>query len=122
MSKVNLDNVKDINELNAKCNEWLKVNQAQEQAFNECRQRLIREEREKKRRDEELFRENLAKSVSEENSFSMEVARIIVDKAWKDGHSCGLNEVRTYADIYSEFVEKIIDALCDDGTIPAYAG
>ena len=122
MANINLENVKDINELNAKHNEWLKVNQAQEKAFNECRQRLIREEREARRKEEELFRDNLAKSIAEENSFSLEVARIIVDKAWEDGHSCGLSEVRTYANIHSEFVEKIINALCNDGTIPMFAG
>ena len=118
MAKVNLENVKDIRELNAKHGEWLKANQAQERAFNECRQRLIREEREARRRDEELFREKLADSVAKENGFSLGVAKIIVDKAWEDGHSCGLSEVRTYAQIHSEFVADIINALREDGTIP----
>ena len=74
MAKVNLENIKDIKELNAKHNEWLKSNQAQEREFNECRQRLIREEREARRRDEELFRGKLADSVAKENGFPFGVA------------------------------------------------
>ena len=122
MEKMNLQDIKDINELNAKHNEWLKSNQAQEREFNECRQRIIRVEREARRRDEELFRGRLADSVAKENGFSLRVAEIIVNKAWEDGHSRGLSEVRTYAQIHSEFVADIINALREDGTIPMFAG
>lgn len=118
MAKVNLENVKDIRELNEKHDEWLKAYQAQEREFEECRKRIIREEREARRRDDELFRGRITDSVAKENGFSLGVAKIIVDKAWEDGHSCGLSEVRTYSQIYSEFVADIIHALRADGIIP----
>lgn len=118
MKKENLQDIKNINELDARRREWLKGVNKQDKIFNECRQRIIREKQKARRRDEELFRGKLVDSVAKENGFSLGVAKIIVNKAWEDGHSCGLSEVRTYAQIHSEFVADIINALREDGTIP----
>ena len=118
MEKKNLQDIKNINELNANRREWLKGVNKQDKIFNECRQSIIREAQKARRRDEELFRGRLVDSVAKENGFSLGVARIIVNKAWEDGHSCGLSEVRTYAQTYSDFVVDIINALQEDGIIP----
>lgn len=118
MAEINTENAKDINELDAKRREWLKGVNEQDKSIIEWQQNIIREKQETLRKNELSFKENLAKSVSEENNFSLGVARIIVNKAWEDGHSCGLSEVRTYAQIHSEFVADIINALQEDGIIP----
>ena len=118
MAEINTENAKDINELDAKRIEWLKGVNERDKSIIEWQQNIIREKQETLRKNELSFKENLAKSVSEENNFSLGVSKIIVNKALEDGHSCGLSEVRTYAQTYSDLVVDIINALRKDGTIP----
>ena len=69
---------------------------------------IEREElRKKERREFEKFKKDLIDELMS-NGFSMPNAEIIFTKAWADGHSCGYEEVKSYAYEYADMIEKIM--------------
>jgi hypothetical protein len=76
--------------------------------FEARRQELIREERARKEQEQHDWRDNLANSLLKNyNIGCKEIAVMIVDRAWEDGHSYGYNEVSWKAEDLAEFIEKI---------------
>ena len=99
----------------------IRKKQAEELAAFDEQQKLEREKFIKKQekdieRDELLRKERcefekFKKDLIDElmsNGFSMPNAEIIFTKAWTDGHSCGYEEVKSYAYEYADMVEKIM--------------
>lgn len=66
------------------------------------------EAREQRRKEEQLFRENLVNRIATDYDFGKAIARVCVDKGWEDGHAAGYNEVQTQAEIAADFAEKIL--------------
>lgn len=76
--------------------------------FEARRKELIREERARKEQEQRDWRDNLAKQLlNDYNIGCKEIAVMIVDWAWTEGHSYGYNEVRLKAEDLAELVEKM---------------
>ena len=67
-----------------------------------------REAREQRRKEERLFRENLANEIATDYGFGLAIAKACVDKGWEDGHASGYSEVRAQSEIAADFAEKIL--------------
>lgn len=63
-----------------------------------------------KREDKKFLKEAL-ESIKQEYGFNDTISKLILDKAWEDGHAYGYNEVNLHIDELAEMVEKIIKSL-----------
>lgn len=88
---------------------WIEKVNRQNEAFKKEEARIRAEERERRRKEEENFRNRLKEEIARDYNMSFEQAEILVYQAWEHGHSCGYNEVRSYAQDFAEWVEKILD-------------
>lgn len=76
--------------------------------FEALKNELIREERDRKRKEQLEWRDNLANRLMKYYSIGCkEVAEMIVNQAWEDAHSYGYAEVTGKAEDLAELVEKI---------------
>lgn len=66
------------------------------------------EAREQRRKEELLFRKNLADKIATDYGFGSAIAKACVDKGWEDGHSAGYSEVRAQTEIAADFAQKIL--------------
>lgn len=64
--------------------------------------------KEQRRKEEQQFREKLVDEIATEYGFGKEIAKACVDKGWEDGHASGYTEVRTQAEISTDFAVKIL--------------
>ena len=103
-----LKNVKTIEELDAQREAFLEKMRLEDNKYLLKRGQLVKEERERRHKEERDWRDNLAKTIYEEyNVYPREVATLIVDRAWDEGHSYGYDEVTSKAHSLADFVEKI---------------
>ena len=76
--------------------------------FEARKQELIREERIQKMNEQLVWRDNLANRLMKEYNIGYkEIAEMIVEHAWEDGHSYGYGEVTWRAEDLAELVEKV---------------
>lgn len=112
-----LKDVKTVQELDAQREAFLEKVRIEDNKYLLKRGQLVKEERERRHREELDFRELLAKTIYEEyNVYPREVAKMIVDRAWDEGHSYGYDDVRNRAASLATFTEKIIkitEDLCE---------
>lgn len=88
---------------------YLEQVKQQEQEYKAVHSKLVLEEREFRRKQEETLRNNLIDEIWRENHVGgRNNAVLIVDLAWDEKHSYGYNEVRGYAEDLAEFVSKIV--------------
>ena len=98
-----------LKELEKEQNEFLAKVEVEKQKFEEKRKHLILEEKERKRKEVQDFKEDLAKQLLNDYHIGCkEIALMIVDRAWEDAHSYGYSEVRYKAEDLAEFIENVI--------------
>ena len=62
-------------------------------------------------KEDKKFLEQTLESIKNEYGFSDSISKMILDKAWEDGHAYGYKEVLLNIEELAEMVEKIIKAL-----------
>lgn len=88
---------------------YLEQVKKQEQEYNDARNKLISEEREFRRKQEDDWRNNLIDEIWKWNNVGgRNNAKLIVERAWYEKHSYGYNEVRDHAEDLAEFVSMIV--------------
>lgn len=98
-----------MNELEARRKAYMKQVEEEVKKFEEDANRFRQEERERKRQEERDWSDNLAKRLlNDYNIGCKEIAVMIVDRAWDQGHSYGYNEVTRKAEDIAAFIEKVI--------------
>lgn len=100
---------KQMEELQARKQAWQEQVKRQNDLFAEEERQIREEERRKKQSEKENFLEDLKKEIACDYDMSLEQAEILVAQAWERGHSCGYNEVHSYAQDFGEWVKKILD-------------
>ena len=61
--------------------------------------------------EENKFLELALESIKKEYGFNETISKIILEKAWEEGHAYGYKEVLLHIEELAEMVEKIIKAL-----------
>ena len=116
-TEVILENVKTVEELDAQREAFLEQMRLEDNKYLLKRGQLVKEARERQRKEEQDFRDDLAKTIYEEyNVYPREAATLIVDRAWDEGHSYGYDEVKSKAHSLANFVEKItklVEEICE---------
>ena len=62
-------------------------------------------------KEDNKFIEQTLERIKKEYGFNETISKIILEKAWEEGHAYGYHEVNLYIDELAEMVEKIIKAL-----------
>ena len=62
-------------------------------------------------KEDNKFLEQTLERIKKEYGFNETISKIILEKAWEEGHAYGYHEVNLHIDELSEMVEKIIKAL-----------
>ena len=62
-------------------------------------------------KEDNKFLEQTLERIKKEYGFNKTISKIILKKAWEEGHAYGYNEVNLHIEELSEIVEKIIKAL-----------
>ena len=111
-----LKDVKTVEELDAQREAFLEKMRLEDTKYLEKRCQLVNEARERQRKEEQDWRDQLEGDIwSRYDLGPKEVAKMIVDRAWDEGHSYGYDEVRAKAEslaLYTEKVVKITEEMC----------
>ena len=62
-------------------------------------------------KEENKFLEQTIERIKKEYGFNETISKIILEKAWEEGHAYGYHEVNLHIDELAEMVEKIIKAI-----------
>lgn len=62
-------------------------------------------------KEDNKFLEQTLERIKKEYGFNETISKIILEKAWQEGHAYGYNEVNLHIEELAEMVEKIIKAL-----------
>ena len=62
-------------------------------------------------KEDNKFLEQTLESIKNEYGFNETISKIILEKAWEEGHAYGYHEVNLHIDELAEMVEKIIKAI-----------
>ena len=62
-------------------------------------------------KEENKFLEQALERIKKEYGFNETISKIILEKAWQEGHAYGYHEVKLHIEELAEMVEKIIKAL-----------
>ena len=115
-TEVILKDVKTVEELDAQREAFLEKMRLEDTKYLEKRCQLVNEARERQRKEEQDWRDQLEQDIWHDYDLGpKEVAKLIVDRAWDEGHSYGYDEVRAKAEslaLYTEKVVKITAEMC----------
>lgn len=95
-------------------NQSVKWNWQRVQEHNELAQKAKQAYRNKMNDIDRWFNQQVREVIQNELHVSEKVAGIIFDEAWKDGHANGYQETITYAQIYCDFIQRILNAMKDE--------
>ena len=62
-------------------------------------------------KEDNKFLEKTLESIKKEYGIKETISKIILEKAWQEGHAYGYHEVNLHIDELAEMVEKIIKAI-----------
>lgn len=79
---------------------------AENQRIREAKQAV----QEKRMQKKQQFLDDIASAVQTEHDFTVNQSKIIAAQAWEEGHSNGLYEVITQAQIIADFCETFLKA------------
>lgn len=109
-----LKDVKTIKELDAQREAFLERMRIEDNKYLLKRGQLVKEERERRYKEEQDWRDQLERDIWHDYDLGpKDVAKMIVDRAWDEGHSYGYDEVKGKAESLAEFVEEIIKLVVD---------
>ena len=115
-TEVILKDVKTVEELDAQREAFLEKMRMEDTKYLEKRCQLVKEERERRQKEAQNWRDRLEGDIwSRYDLGPKEVAKMVVDRAWDEGHSYGYDEVRAKAEslaLYTEKVVKITEEMC----------
>jgi hypothetical protein len=115
-TEVILEDVKTVEELDAQREAFLEKMRLEDNKYLLKRGQLVKEERERRHKEEQDWRDQLERDILHDYDLGpKEVAKMIVDRAWDEGHSYGYDEVKAKAEslaLYTEKVVKITEEMC----------
>ena len=75
---------------------------------------LVKEERERRQKEVQNWLDNLVDEIWKCYDVGpKEVAKMIVDRAWDEGHSYGYDEVKAKAESLVEYTEKVVKIIAE---------
>ena len=115
-TEVILKDVKTVEELDAQREAFLEKMRLEDNKYLEKYCQLVKEERERRQKEIRDWCNNLTDEIWKGYDVGpKEVAKLIVDRAWDEGHSYGYDEVKAKAEslaLYTEKVVKITEEMC----------
>ena len=100
-----LNDIHDLDELQA----IREAHRKEAEAIKQAEERILQEERDKRRQQEHKFREDLAAKICDNHyDLGYRSCEKIVDRVWEDHHSYGTQEVVNAADDLADFIEQIV--------------
>lgn len=108
-TEVILKDVKTIEELDAQREAFLEKMRLEDAKYLEKRCQLVNEERERRKKEEHDWRDQLKRDIwSYYDLGPKEIAKMIVDRAWDEGHAYGYGEVKAKAESLAKYTEKVV--------------
>ena len=109
-----LKDVKTVEELDAQREAFLEKMRLEDTKYLEKRCQLVNEERERRKKEERDWRDRLEGDIwSDYDLGPKEVAKLIVERAWDEGHSYGYAEVKAKAESLAEYTEKVVKIIAE---------
>ena len=108
-TEVILKDVKTVEELDIQREAFLEKMRLEDSKYLEKRCQLVNEERERRKKEEHDWRDQLEGDIwSDYDLGPKEIAKMIVDRAWDEGHAYGYDEVKAKAESLALYTEKVV--------------
>lgn len=108
-TEVILKDVKTVEELDAQREAFLALVKEADKEFAQKHAELVKAKRERQYKEERDWRDQLERDIWHDYDLGpKEVAKMIVDRAWDEGHSYGYEEVKAKAESLAEYTEKVV--------------